>query len=699
MKTTLSLIALFVGSLFFGSTSCAPTPKDKTVPTVENTATNLPPETSSSTETSATSETAQSTQPATTPPDAIPPERRVWAYLDGQRKLMDIDEARMYGFTIVDLSDDWVPYMFWSQTPQANDYKENDYQADYVLLANDKIDSDGQNLKPSQHNYLEVYGIPPSLSVLRQRLVEEAKRPCFEKLDYTLFQTYEGPVSIVDPQGSQRLKSKYAAAKEALQKALRQTRAKSVEELLENTDHASVAKTYRRLHWQLEAIKQMQKRLHCEGMLSTRAAQAAAPGVVTWDVRNALKQFEKKHNVYGHGFIDRETAAALGRSAKENVYESFKRVLTERVISASGIVEDGSVNSTYTALDGTKQKVRNLVGEFSQALFRHLNISNADQAEAFLSEHTPEEFKSFFIAVPLPKTPEYYSDHMDFSVVIDRGDIWYDLPFDEKGERKPQPRSKYPSFTLLLTYNNQRFPLVKWRTTIGGWQPELRDGQEYYKYKISDVGPRIWRRIVAGPVWVPPEITPSSDLVKARTVNGIADRAVAADAFGPSFASAYGLGAAFHVTDSGFDNQIRTHGSANYLSINSSNGFSHGCHRLHNYRAVRLFSFVLGHRTVERKGQTRLEYNNRFEHRGEEFQLNLHTRGYYYELNPPIPVMVLEGNIKGELKQPIEEYVKKPSVMYQEDLQNAHRKPEEQQGSPRVNSKKTENPLSQPQSL
>ncbi|MBI4767005.1 MAG: hypothetical protein HY787_20860, partial [Deltaproteobacteria bacterium] len=40
--------------------------------------------------------------------------------------------------------------------------------------------------------------------------------------------------------------------------------------------------------------------------------------------------------------------------------------------------------------------------------------------------------------------PEYYSDSMDLSVVIDRGDVWYDFPFDEKGRRLTQafPGSK-----------------------------------------------------------------------------------------------------------------------------------------------------------------------------------------------------------------------------------------------------------------
>ena len=36
------------------------------------------------------------------------------------------------------------------------------------------------------------------------------------------------------------------------------------------------------------------------------------------------------------------------------------------------------------------------------------------------------------VAIKLPARPDYYSDHMDLSIVVDRGDVWYDLPFDER---------------------------------------------------------------------------------------------------------------------------------------------------------------------------------------------------------------------------------------------------------------------------
>ena len=44
-------------------------------------------------------------------------------------------------------------------------------------------------------------------------------------------------------------------------------------------------------------------------------------------------------------------------------------------------------------------------------------------------------------------------------------------------------------------------------------------------------------------------------------------------------------------------------------------------------------------------------YRRAFWSRGEVFEMRLPTRGYYRELEPPLPVEVLEGRIKGTLHQ------------------------------------------------
>jgi hypothetical protein len=176
----------------------------------------------------------------------------------------------------------------------------------------------------------------------------------------------------------------------------------------------------------------------------------------------------------------------------------------------------------------------------------------------------------------------------------------------------------------------------------------------------------VWKNIVAGPVWIPPDGTPVKDLLTKKVL----DRNVGpvtlvnTDVMGPGFQSAYGLVLAIHVDPKrgGFDNQIRTHGSVDYTSI--ARRFSHGCHRLVNNRAVRLYDFVLRHRKFTREGNMPMAFKRRFEVDGQVYRYEIKTRGYYYELDEPVAVNVLEGRIMGAVKKPITAYVRKPGVDY-----------------------------------
>ncbi|HEY8378096.1 MAG TPA: hypothetical protein VIK91_16480, partial [Nannocystis sp.] len=101
-----------------------------------------------------------------------------------------------------------------------------------------------------------------------------------------------------------------------------------------------------------------------------------------------------------------------------------------------------------------------------------------------------------------------------------------------------------------------------------------------------------------------------------------------------------------------------THGSVDYMSI--LRRYSHGCHRLYNMAAVRLFSFILQHRAFVREGQIPLGFSREFTYEDQTFKIQLKTRGYRYKLVEPIAVDVLEGRIRGKRKKPIEGYIPKP---------------------------------------
>src|SRR4029077_17922278 len=121
--------------------------------------------------------------------------------------------------------------------------------------------------------------------------------------------------------------------------------------------------------------------------------------------------------------------------------------------------------------------------------------------------------------------------------------------------------------TLYTNYQGKRITLARWRTTIGSWRAEqASDGYEYFLYNGSEVGARVIRQVVAGPVWIAPESTPIRSLVKGKVVNERPARIVNYDELGPGYLSAYGLVAGYFVVpgqngNPDWDNGVRAHGS------------------------------------------------------------------------------------------------------------------------------------------
>jgi hypothetical protein len=672
------------------------------------------------------------------PPQQRPP---IWAKLrppgegealavqKGVARVVPAAEARASGLLVVDVSDGWAPFIF-SETdldrgPDAGPpvTKPNAYRKTFLDLANDRVDPEDvflaggatraldlseedekEKQKDDRHdkndkekekdkprvrrrtdpvrNHLEVFGIPPTLSVLLRRVEDDARKVCFDDSDV---EALKGLPSTVTYQNNKAARREFdEAAADATWFAGRivdggaggDAAAPSAQETARLARH-------QRGQARVRAIKAAQARLACEGLLPTRSKYQ--PGMFDLPTHQALAEWERKNDIFGWGFLGEETLVALQRPPLELHFETWKRILTERLVDAAGIIEDGTAPGTrkqpasYKDAAGQAHPIPNLLGAHLDALMAQLEVTTPEAMVSFLRAMAAG-LPRLQVAFTAPTRPPYYGppgSAMDLEVEIDRGDIWYDFPFDGAGKPREQLRQRYPHLTVLVRWKGQRIPLARWRTTIGSWRSELgEDGRVYYKYKNSDVGPRIWKQVVAAPVWVPPDSTPAKDLLTRKVFDlrvGPVD-VVNTDVMGPGFQSAYGMVMAIHhkVTPGGglFDNQIRTHGSVDYTSI--ARRFSHGCHRLVNARAVRLFGFVLRHRNHERLGDSTLKLKKYFqvENPGGEprrFGYELTTRGYYYELRPPVPVTVLEGRVLGAIKQPITTFVPKPGVDYGED--------------------------------
>ena len=649
---------------------------------------------------------------------------------------VSVAEARAQGLLDVDLSDEWAPFIFSESDGPGRPVKPNSYRSTFVALANDRrspeeilmetpqgalaamsaagvpLEKGAAESSEGRHaiaeakravrvqrdrNYLEAYGIPPTLSVLLARFEEDRGKNCYAQVDLPGLASFDGMVTYQSREQAKREYSEALSDAAWVEKILAgdksaadattgkvQMAPKSEEANSDDSRDGLLARIaredrkqgarierYRRGQARLRAVRAVQARLICEGMLSPRTKYVH--GLFDLATNQALAAWERKNDIFGWGFLGGETLTALQRAQMELHFDTFRRILMERIADAAGIVEDGSAAggrkpATYRDVAGKEHPVPNLLGDYADALLADLKIRTPDDVATFLRSVEREGLATLHVAYRPGPLPPYYGPHMELSVEIDRGDVWYDFPFDESGKPIVQPRVNFPTLTLFVDWQKQKIPLVRWRTTIGSWRSETqKNGKVYFKYKNSDVGPRIWQEIVASPVWIPPDSTPAKDLLTRKTLDRDVGpvTVVNTDVMGPGFQSAYGLVLAIHHRKAGsslFDNQIRTHGSDDYTSI--ARRFSHGCHRLVNSRAVRLFDFILRRRPFERVGNQPLNLRKRFTYEAKQYEYLLDTRGYYYELKQPIPVLVTEGRIMGKLKRPVEAYVPKTGVDY-----------------------------------
>jgi hypothetical protein len=626
--------------------------------------------------------------PALPDDDALPeatgklaPERRAIQVVAGIERVVDADAARDKGLTLVDLSDDFAPYIFQDGKAADGAPLPNRYRAVFVGLANDRSDGDGEPLPPGERNYLELYGVPPSLSVMRKRFVEDGARTCESTVDAAKLLAVDS-IETWGKTTEKRESAKHHFRGMRLESAQKKLGISTLEELAsKDPRYAREVKEHLRTEAERAAFAEVEKRLICEGLLDTGKHK---DGYYDSPMRNAALDFQQKNAVFAQADLTRGTLEAMARPILQNDFLALRRVLAERAAHAGRIIEDGSAiesmplpkrnkprkQPTYKNKAGEDVPVPDLVGLATDATMARLGLATPEDALAFFRRHAESDFRSLRVAVRFPDVPEYYGPHMDLVAEIDRGDVWYDFPYNDKGVRLPQPRDRFPSFTIFVRWRGEKVPLANWRTTIGGWRTEVAaDGEEYYRYKDSDVGARVWRHIVAAPVWLPPTSAPVGAMVKTKYVAGAYPRVVNYDETGPGYLSAYGLVAGIHEQQrrrgdqlAYFDNGIRTHGSFDYLSLRGR--FSHGCHRLYNNIAVRLFSFVLGHRKAKVLGPMALGFRRTFYWEGEVYDMRLPTRGFYFQLEPPLPIETLKGTINGRLKQPITNYVPKPGVKY-----------------------------------
>ncbi len=514
-------------------------------------------------------------------------------------------EQRNADFTVVDLADGWTPAVF-TETPD----RPQGYRGTFIALANERFGAGREWENARRDRYFELYGIFPSLSVIRARLLDEARHACHAAVD-------DGPLRAV---------------KRALAPWM----------LTTGPSRSTAA-----------ALAAVQAHLQCDGLLAAGAGAGAFDG----PTQESLRAYQRRHMLPSAGILDAETRNTLLTDSRELDFRTLLRALRERVVDATGLVEDGSALNAWEPILGRfiesaeyRHAMRpqplpggapDLIDRATETAAVALGWTSPESASRALASVPPPR-----VALRLPPRPAYHTKEMTLRAEIDRGDVWRSHPYDDEGQPRRSPVKNRPTFVLFAVTEAGEVPLVRWPTTIGGWKDEMEDGSVSLRYKESPVGRRYWRDLVAAPAWFPPPTTPDRELLR-RLPDG--RWAADADAVGPGYRSAYGLVALFHgraIATSGggteyTDAEIRTHGSGNYRSI--LRGSSHGCHRLFNHLALRLGSFVLAHAEHQRHGLIDERYGRVIEWKGRTLRLRAESRGYRYGLSTPIPIDVLPG--------------------------------------------------------
>ncbi|MBW2461516.1 MAG: hypothetical protein JRH11_07705 [Deltaproteobacteria bacterium] len=581
-------------------------------------------------------------------------------------------DVRTRGLTIVNLSDDWTPRVL-SDAPARDQTDETEpagaqpYRPIFVALADERLADVPAEYLPER--YLELFGVPPTLRVLRERLADDARHECHGQIDDAALLDLD---RLVRPRGEdlerqQRRVRELAMLNRRLSRAAERRGLASIDELAGDARFDRLLLRRAGVSEHVEAIRALQAHLRCDGLLTGRYGE----GVFDPATAAATELYHRRHAVFSGPLLTSGTRGAIALGSREADFHALLRTLRERVASATGLIEDGSAGHTWGTVLGrtidaaplragagqspAPNPAGDLLSPATEAAARALGL--VDPAGALSALASLARARVRRVAIRLPTMPRYHAGRMELRAEIDRGDVRYESPIAEDGRRRPMHVARRAVLTLFARDAGDWKALVRWPTTIGGWNDEQVDaGASELRYKESPVGPRIWRQIVASPSWIPPPATPDADLVR-RTRRGIVPRH---DVLGPGYRSAFGLAMLVHERRLGpdggdasltGDEGIRTHGSVAYRSI--LRGTSHGCHRLHNGRALRLASFVLAHREHVRVGVIPVRYSRDLQVGEHTATVEMTSRGYGFELVDPVPVRVLRGRIIGRQRTPI----------------------------------------------
>jgi len=594
------------------------------------------------------------------------------------------DQAHRDGLTVVDLSDDWLPFIF-SEEPG----KPQPLRPYLVDLANARFRGGSAYAQARSDRFFEAFGIFPSLNLLRRRLADKGRHACHERVKDAVLEELS-PKNVIPAEEAEKVPNPDKAAVAAGDAPAMIPTGRTI-------SPRPLSATEKR------AVIAMQAHLRCEGLLAGKASA----GRMDRRTVEGLKTYQRLQMLADNGGIDLETRTALLGDSREQDFRALLRTLRERVVDATGLLEDGSALGLLGEVQGRLLDTAefrpvavqpaadkatpptstgkppaaeagakivpapDLIAAATQAASQALGWTSSEAvlastlvaqpapasrpARKVAARKGPEPLPPA-VAIRLPPLPPYHGPTMELRAEIDRGDVLLERPkIDKDGKKKWKPPvADRPTLTLYARAGDHEVALCRWPTTIGGWKTfEKSDGSMALKYKESVTGDALWPEILATPAWHPAPGMPTRRLLVKQGDTFVPKTEI----IGPGYHAAYGLVAITHhqimsVNEKGepdlMDLRIRTHGTPGYRAV--KRGESNGCHRLHNFEVLRLTGFLIKHHANVRDGLVPEDYVRHLQYKGQDVALQSDSKGYRFKLTPPVPVKVLEGDVRGNAK-------------------------------------------------
>ena len=239
------------------------------------------------------------------------------------------DDARRNGLTVVDLSDDWLPYVF-SEEPD----KPQPLRPYLVDLANGRFRGASAYARAREDRFFEAFGIFPSLNLVRRRLADKKRHACHERVKDSVLEELSAR-NVIPAEEAEKVPNPDAAA-------------------VASGDAPAMIPTGRTVSprpltpVEKRAVIAMQAHLRCEDVLSGKASA----GRMDRRTVEGLKVYQRLQMLADNGNIDSETRAALLGDSREQDFRALLRALRARVVDVTGLIEDGSALGAQGTVQG-----------------------------------------------------------------------------------------------------------------------------------------------------------------------------------------------------------------------------------------------------------------------------------------------------------------------------------------------------------